>query len=690
MTALYLFRSAVTLAAVLALLLTHVAAAPPSNAQAAGSIVFVVEHNVWIMAGDDPTSARPVTTDGTEANPYSAPSQDDAGRIMAVRGPVTGSEEQTLVLMDQNGTPLQAPFRPSSYGGIQGMLSLDMLPTGEAVALSLVSTQCAGGTSCGGSDLQATDGSGSLAPGVFIDIGASWTGPTQVVAGNTRYSMYDVGDAEQQPWFDACDFDDGFAECRTGSDPEVTRDGDLLVSDGGGGGGDPAELHIYAMNGAPPAEPTFTCTVTQDGGSFRDPAWSPDGTSMVVSYGPGVFGEAPSMTPGIYRLSGFGTGDCAQIAASLTLLIEIDDPDQADWSAAPLGTALGQPPPPPTDPGSGPSTPPMPDEALLELPDGARMDGGGSVDPVGQAVETSRQIWADGGAALVVLATADRFPDALAGAALAGELGPILVTPFASSLDPRVEEEIARATGGTGQVLILGGTAAVSESAATQARAAAGSQTCPQPFPADCRYAGGGREETAALIGETVLALHDGSGGRALLARGDVFADAITGGAYAAEAGVPILLTPSDHLNATTREFVEDNDISEVIILGGTAAVAQPTVDAVPAVTRRIAGDERTATAAAIATQLWDAEGLGGGGIVLVNVRHDDGWQTALSAAVVSALANAPQLGVENPPQAPSPATEQAAAQVGDPVAVFGSTTLVSNEQLQAVQTAGS
>ncbi|WP_370327573.1 cell wall-binding repeat-containing protein [Euzebya sp.] len=27
-------------------------------------------------------------------------------------------------------------------------------------------------------------------------------------------------------------------------------------------------------------------------------------------------------------------------------------------------------------------------------------------------------------------------------------------------------------------------------------------------------------------------------------ARGDAFADAITGGAYAAEAGVPILLTP--------------------------------------------------------------------------------------------------------------------------------------------------
>lgn len=149
---------------------------------------------------------------------------------------------------------------------------------------------------------------------------------------------------------------------------------------------------------------------------------------------------------------------------------------------------------------------------------------------------------------------------------------------------------------------------------------------------------------------------------------------------------MPILLTPPEPLNAATEAFIRDNGIGEVIVLGGTAAVSEAAVAAVPTHTRRIAGAERTATAAAIATQLWQAEGIGGGGVVLVNVRHDDGWQTALSAAVVSALANAPQLGVENPPTGLSPATTDAAAAVGGPVVAFGSTALVSDEQLRAVQ----
>ena len=121
-----------------------------------------------------------------------------------------------------------------------------------------------------------------------------------------------------------------------------------------------------------------------------------------------------------------------------------------------------------------------------------------------QAIATS-QVWADGGASRVVLATSDRFPDALAGSALAGEHGPILFTPFGQQLDPRVQAEIARVTGGNGLVLVLGGTSAVSDTAAAQARAAAGNVPCAAPFPTSCRYAGSGREDTAALIAATVL-----------------------------------------------------------------------------------------------------------------------------------------------------------------------------------------
>ncbi len=73
---------------------------------------------------------------------------------------------------------------------------------------------------------------------------------------------------------------------------------------------------------------------------------------------------------------------------------------------------------------------------------------------------------------------------------------------------------------------------------------------------------------------------------------------------------------------------------------------------------------------------------------MLVDVRADDGWQTALSAAVVSALANAPQLGVEPPPAGASSATLQTAAQLGAPVMGFGSTAQVSDDQIAEVTTA--
>jgi len=238
-------------------------------------------------------------------------------------------------------------------------------------------------------------------------------------------------------------------------------------------------------------------------------------------------------------------------------------------------------------------------------------------------------------------------------------------------------------TGGDGVVLTLGGTAAVSEAAAAQARAAAGDRPCAAPLPAGCRYPGTGREHTAALIAATVWDEHPG-GSTALVARGDQFADAITGGAFAAASGVPILLTPPNSANPSTVAFLADHDVQQVIVLGGTVAVDQPTYDALPGAQKaRVAGVERTATAAAIGTDLWRANGLGAGGVVLVNVRDDDGWQTALSAAVASAMFDAPQLGVENPPAGVGAESSAFLGDVDGPVMAFGGTALVSDAQLQ-------
>ncbi len=313
------------------------------------------------------------------------------------------------------------------------------------------------------------------------------------------------------------------------------------------------------------------------------------------------------------------------------------------------------------------------------LVDGGRLQAQG---PVAQAVATSQSLFADGSAGRVVLATSERFPDALAGAALAGADGPILFTPFADTLDPAVRAEITRVTGGNGMVLVLGGAAAVSQGAAAEARSAAGDVSCAAPFPADCRYAGSGREATAALIAQTVVAEHAPT--QALIARGDAFADALTGGAYAARAGVPVLLTPSDLPNTATRAFLDAHpELTDVVVLGGTAAVDEPTAVALRA-TGRAAGAERTATSVAIAEQLWGTVGGGTGGVILVNVRAEDAWQTALAAAVASAVFDAPQLGVESPPAGLSPAVGSHLGGRAGPVQAYGTTDAVSGAQLDA------
>lgn len=368
-----------------------------------------------------------------------------------------------------------------------------------------------------------------------------------------------------------------------------------------------------------------------------------------------------------------------------------DDPQYANdcityavgVNAEPVAPAGGGPCRPGTDPPPGPGPDPEPEPGGLT--DGGRLDGGGRLDPVAQTVATSRALFADGTASRVVLATADRFPDALAGSALAGDRGPILLTSGLGPLDPRVEAEIARVTGGEGVVLVLGGRQAVSDEAAAAARAAGGDLGCAAPLPDSCRYAGAGREATAALIARTVWDENPAAPPIALVARGDQFADAISGGAFAAAAGVPVLLTPSNTANAHTVEFLAQHDVDETIVLGGRAAVDDATAAQLPGgQVSRVAGPERTATAVQIAARLWQRFGAGRGGVVLVNVRDPDGWQTALSAAVASARHDAPQLGVENPPALLGPET---AGHLFDvvvgPVQAFGDLTLVSDAQLQ-------
>jgi hypothetical protein len=130
--------STARIAAVLtAAVLTGALAGPPGEAgatEAVGSIVFMKDFNVWIMPADDPDAARPVTTDGTAEVPYTWPTQDDTGTIMAFHGPPSSALE-TLVRMDQHGNLLRAPI-PLGREGSRTHLTLS--PDGRYAAFTLV------------------------------------------------------------------------------------------------------------------------------------------------------------------------------------------------------------------------------------------------------------------------------------------------------------------------------------------------------------------------------------------------------------------------------------------------------------------------------------------------------------------------------------------------------------------------
>jgi putative cell wall-binding protein len=297
-------------------------------------------------------------------------------------------------------------------------------------------------------------------------------------------------------------------------------------------------------------------------------------------------------------------------------------------------------------PASSPAPPPS---APTPAPPPDRDDSGtsrrlaSSSDPVTAAVGLSRSVFRDGGATRVLIGRNDVFADSLAGAALAGKDGPILYTTGGTGQPLRAEvlAEVRRVLGppkgcGAGaQVFILGGTGAVS-TRAEQAIVSAG--YCVK------RYAGASRVETSVEIARDVV--RRGGGSQVLIARSHEWADAATGGAYAAASGAPIVVTPTEALHPAVRSFLGSVRPRDIVLLGGDAALHEGVEAAVRGLgpTRRVAGPARDATAVEIARQLWAP--LAPRGVVLVNGWHGTGWAYALAAAVPAAREGAVELYV--------------------------------------------
>ncbi len=284
---------------------------------------------------------------------------------------------------------------------------------------------------------------------------------------------------------------------------------------------------------------------------------------------------------------------------------------------------------------------PMEPDAVPGEPGVSRVDGG-SGDPIDAAIEICQfLVPADGTAELIALARVDDFADAMAGSALPADC--ILFTEGGpdAPINADTRAEIARAFGPAGgNVFVLGGENAVSAAAA---------QALTDDGHTIGRLAGPTRFETAEEVANAAMAEVALARDRVIVAFGGDWADAVTAGAYARATITPVVLTGTDSLHPAAERVIDTvqaaNPAAEVVLVGGESVVG-PAVEAAVTNPLRIAGDNRMATAVAVAEDLWPAVPSTGEDFVFANLERPDAWTLALAAAPLAARIGGPELGL--------------------------------------------
>ncbi len=145
-------------------------------------------------------------------------------------------------------------------------------------------------------------------------------------------------------------------------------------------------------------------------------------------------------------------------------------------------------------------------------------------------------------ASAVVLASGDSYPDALVGVTLTASLNAPLLLTSGASLPSTTKNEIVRVLPAGGTVYLLGGTASVPNSIATQL-ATMGYHTT--------RYAGADRFGTALAVAAAL-----GNPNTVMLVDGSTFADALAAGPAAAHVHAAVLLTNGSSLPAADAAYL--------------------------------------------------------------------------------------------------------------------------------------
>ena len=221
----------------------------------------------------------------------------------------------------------------------------------------------------------------------------------------------------------------------------------------------------------------------------------------------------------------------------------------------------------------------------------------------------------------VIVASGETQIDAVAAAGVAGyEEAPVLLTrrdQLPKGVATFIEDQ------GVSQVFVAGGTAVISDDVVEQIEGLDSSPTV-------MRVAGDNRYGTAAALAGKILstARWCGSDDSAVfLANGNQvpITSAIMAGPMSYRMQMPLLLTAADALPTETSEYIDDNDVDRVVIIGNAGEVSADVADEIAALgasVDRVAGDDAASTSVEVAKLMWgDCDGLptDTGRVALVN-----------------------------------------------------------------------
>ena len=224
----------------------------------------------------------------------------------------------------------------------------------------------------------------------------------------------------------------------------------------------------------------------------------------------------------------------------------------------------------PNQPGTVTSTPSTPAEQHKTT---TRVAGS---DRIETAVEVSKKYYES--AETVIVANYEQLADSLSASALSKALKAPILLVKKDQLDSVVAQEINRL--GAKNVIVIGGEKSVDK--AKNSLSKYNLQT----------IAGSDRYETSAKIAQEVIKLIGTK--KAVIASGEVFADALTVAPLANKNNMPILLVQPNNIPKATQEVLKQ--IEEVIIVGGEKTISKEVENKLPNPTR-IAGANRYETA---------------------------------------------------------------------------------------------